>query len=62
MFFKYLPSTYLIPNAVQDKYKGIYVKHGLQFYKVHGLVMEIDKQDNVAFLPRKNAIRDIYIG
>lgn len=47
---------------MQDKYKGIYVKHGLQFYKVHGLVMEINKQDNIAFLHRKNAIIDIYIG
>lgn len=34
---------YLIQDTVQTKYKDIYVKHGLQFYKVHGLVMEVNK-------------------
>lgn len=40
---------YFIPDMVQDKYKDIYVGHGLLFYTVHGLVIEVNKQGNTFY-------------
>lgn len=41
---------HLIPDTVHDKYKDMYVRHGLLFSEVHGLVMEVSKQRNIFYI------------
>lgn len=47
-------------HSAQDKYKCVYIRHSLLYYKIHSLVREVSKQRNT--FHRKNAIANIYTG
>ena len=47
-------------HIAQDKYKCVYIRHSLLYYKIHSLVREVSKQRNT--FHRKNAVTNIYIG